>query len=569
MACGHILDSCSSNYKSFRELAFTQCGRSTRTSPCIKKLYRVRTEYKKAIVAETDNHFTIDDVRLLSCLVSEDGPYDHALGTNALGATECLGDNWRWTFKDISTNVFGDWHDTEGAAVADLVRLQSMLFPPHLPPKDWFEPTRRAAHLQRVKKSAQKIQAHGTSVVGQQEPHLPTQLAYPHDKRTLQNDFPGFRNLGNTCYLNAVLQCIFNCEPLASHLFAPAQNAGIVESSLRDLLAEYVASGVSTADVISPITVLHQVSRHAGLSLGRQHDAAECLRQLLQYTGLGQRLCDSQADVMDGSVLICYTPEAAQVSVAAAAIDVRALLLEATTGDRALKKAPQALAIRIENTYEQGGQAFWVDARVAWPNEALTLTTTNAIEPQADYDVQAYLVHRHEQDAPVSAGMRSGHYVAYFKHGAAWYLADDANITLLTELPTEFPYLVFLARCDRASGEHMSAMRKRMQGIKKARREAPEIVGSSGAATPQAEMVAMASPNRPKRHRSGRVQVRDGIVQVRDSRVQVRDESDRVQVRDHRLDERVDHAWGNRGSSDNRDHARTDDTTLIDPPLGS
>ena len=250
-----------------------------------------------------------------------------------------------------------------------------------------------------------------------------------------------------------------------------------------------------------------------------------------------------------------------QVSVAAAAIDVRALLLEATTGDRALKKAPQALAIRIENTYEQGGQAFWVDARVAWPNEALTLTTTNAIEPQADYDVQAYLVHRHEQDAPVSAGMRSGHYVAYFKHGAAWYLADDANITLLTELPTEFPYLVFLARCDRASGEHMSAMRKRMQGIKKARRAAPEIVGSSGAATPQAEMVAMASQHRPHQHRSGRVRVRD-----ESGRVQVRDQSDRVQVRDHRLDERVDHAWGNRGSSDNRDHARTDDYSNKDNP---
>ena len=85
--------------------------------------------------------------------------------------------------------------------------------------------------------------------------------------------------------------------------------------------------------------------------------------------------------------------------------------------------------------------------------------------------------------------MRSGHYVAYFKHGAAWYLADDAKITLLTELPTEFPYLVFLARCDRASGTHVSAMRKRTQGIQKARREAPEIVGSIGAAAPQAGRV--------------------------------------------------------------------------------
>ena len=153
--------------------------------------------------------------------------------------------------------------------------------------------------------------------------------------------------------------------------------------------------------------------------MGHQQDAAECLRQLLRYTGLGQRFCDSQAEVVDGSVVICYTPEVAQVSAAAAAVDVGSLLLEATTGDGALNLGPQALAIRIENTYEQGGEAFWVDARVAWPSDQLTLTVANDAEPQVDYDVQAYLVHRPDPGASVARGMRSGHYVAYFKHGAA------------------------------------------------------------------------------------------------------------------------------------------------------
>ena len=101
-----------------------------------------------------------------------------------------------------------------------------------------------------------------------------------------------------------------------------------------------------------------------------------------------------------------------QVSAAAAAVDVGALLLEATTGDGALNLGPQALAIRIENTYEQGGEAFWVDARVAWPSHPLTLTIANDAEPQVDYDVQAYLVHRHDAGAAVSRRMRSGHYVA-------------------------------------------------------------------------------------------------------------------------------------------------------------
>ena len=180
---------------------------------------------------------------------------------------------------------------------------------------------------------------------------------------------------------------------------------------------------------------------------------------------MGQRYCDSQADVVDGSVVICYTPKSAQVSAAAAAVDARGLLLEATTSDRALKLGAQALTIRVENTYEQGGENFWVDAQISWPSEALTLTVANEAEPQVDYDVQAYLVHRHDVGAPVSRGMRSGHYVAYFKHGASWYLADDSRVTMLAEPPTEFPYVVFLARVDRASGSHMTALRKRVQGI--------------------------------------------------------------------------------------------------------
>ena len=139
------------------------------------------------------------------------------------------------------------------------------------------------------------------------------------------------------------------------------------------------------------------------------------------------------------------------------------------------------MAIRIENTYEQGGEAFWVDARVAWPNDQLTLTVANDAEPQVDYDVQAYLVHRPAPGASVARGMRSGHYIAYFKHGAAWYLADDGKVTMLTAPPTEFPYVVFLARCDRARGRHMTALRKRVQGVQRSRRDAPSMAeGATG-----------------------------------------------------------------------------------------
>ena len=295
-------------------------------------------------------------------------------------------------------------------------------------------------------------------------------------------------------------------------------NAGIVERALRDLFAEYIATDISTADVISPVDVVHEIGRHAGFNLGRQHDAAECLRQLLHYAGLGQRLCDTQAEVADGGVVICYTPEAAQVSEAAVAIDARTLLLEATTGDGGLKRAPPALIIRINNIYEQGGEEFWVDARVEWPNEALTITIGNDAEPEVEYDVQACLVHRHADGAPVSRGMRSGHYVAYFRQGAAWYLADDSKVTRLSTSPTEFPYVVLLARKDRLRAEKLaSAIQKRMQGVKKLRREAPVSIqtsmgaasGSTVVATPNADQTQRAKASGGTK-RAGRVQDRSG-----------------------------------------------------------
>ena len=83
-------------------------------------------------------------------------------------------------------------------------------------------------------------------------------------------------------------------------------------------------------------------------------------------------------------------------------------MLEATTGEGSLKQAPPALAIRINNIYEQGGGEFWVDAQVEWSSEAITITIANDAEPEAEYDVQAYLVHRHADGAQVFQDVHSG-----------------------------------------------------------------------------------------------------------------------------------------------------------------
>ena len=102
---------------------------------------------------------------------------------------------------------------------------------------------------------------------------------------------------------------------------------------------------------------------------------------------------------------------------------MHSLLLEAATGEGALRQAPQVLILRIENTYELLGEAFWIDARVAWPDAPCVLTTLLTDEPEVMYQVQAYVVHRHNENEPVASGARSGHYSAYFKHMEEWYQA--------------------------------------------------------------------------------------------------------------------------------------------------
>ena len=71
-----------------------------------------------------------------------------------------------------------------------------MLFPVGFPVEDWFDQTRRQKHLERVKESAQKVKSH-QSFAQKLKSHQsaenvelqPSEMAYPHDRRTPHNDF--------------------------------------------------------------------------------------------------------------------------------------------------------------------------------------------------------------------------------------------------------------------------------------------------------------------------------------------------------------------------------------------
>ena len=98
-------------------------------------------------------------------------------------------------------------------------------------------------------------------------------------KNTLQH--AGLRNLGNTCYLNAVLQVLLRCPRLQELLRQQATASSSADTLLSDLSStlELMAtqqSSHSPSSLLERLRMQHHVFRGGG-----QHDAQELLRCLL------------------------------------------------------------------------------------------------------------------------------------------------------------------------------------------------------------------------------------------------------------------------------------------------
>ncbi|KAK8472230.1 hypothetical protein PHAVU_002G148100 [Phaseolus vulgaris] len=163
-----------------------------------------------------------------------------------------------------------------------------------------------------MQKVVQQFRSSKDSRSAENEMGFPYELfveLYCYDKMKL---FPfGLTNCGNSCYANAVLQCLAYTRPLTSYLFQGfhskrCQKKGWCFTCEFEYLIQKAKEGISPLSPIGILSKIHKIGSHLGH--GREEDAHEFLRCAVDTM---QSVCLKEASVSsplaEETTLVGYT----------------------------------------------------------------------------------------------------------------------------------------------------------------------------------------------------------------------------------------------------------------------
>lgn len=271
-------------------------------------------------------------------------------------------------------------------------------------------------------------------------------LTGPHTSFTLLNDsninvFPGFRNFGNTCWLNSLLQCIMHVDRLRREVLVEREVESRMNVGLRRLCKTYWAlNGIPRHAVIAPLDVLMAlILEWPQLGGALQQDVGEAM-QFFPFGAL------AAIDVPPSAASFCAE------GVVMAALDA-ATLQEATMSWRSLWQRisqgwndaaclPEIIMVSFPTVYECPGEGFkYSKLVVTGVDEVIEV----ACASPRSFRLRAYIEHRHHGQPGAKTSRVGGHYVAHFRNHNVWYIGDDTATSMQRQQTTHpLPALAIL-----------------------------------------------------------------------------------------------------------------------------
>ncbi|XP_071610558.1 ubiquitin carboxyl-terminal hydrolase 50 isoform X2 [Heliangelus exortis] len=309
----------------------------------------------------------------------------------------------------------------------------------------------------------------------------------------------GLRNLGNTCYMNAILQCLCSVPPLMEYFLSGKYKTALHMENAESATAFGCLMSdmwLGESDLVSPVNFYSALRKQYPIfSEGIQQDAQEFLICVLN--GLHEALKKSSKrcikDAKASREGVSETSIITQLFEGQLSYDITCLECRATTNrpesftvlslpiasktscslqdclkcffqqdtlthnnqihcsccgskrDAAVKgtitKAPQIIIFHLKRFAWQGKQKRKLSTTISYPLGNLDLSPYSSplLCKDADYSLSAVVNH--------SGFLDDGHYTAFCKHSITqnWYSFDDDHITKIpnSSVQSDTAYLLF------------------------------------------------------------------------------------------------------------------------------